>query len=233
MMAITLDWVRFLNESATWEKQSQGEAFFSALCGREVRFNDSDLQNVSDTETFLREQLSALHLGKELDVVTLNKRLERMTLRLIHKEENPSKLSLPRLRTWCPGTEPAVFEIVDTFLFQFACFISDTVDGASSVNVFRCEGLCHKDSVADCKKYYERFASLEKSWKSEVLPDLAMAGELERCSDFFLAAPGAKFCSDSCRFSTFAFRKKMQSPDYQAAKQKRYRERKKLERNKG
>jgi hypothetical protein len=233
VMVKKLDWVRFLNEAATWETQEQAESFFSDAGGRTVRFDREDVSELSAVETYLREQISALHFKRMLDVEFLNSRLEQMTFRLsqFNEIEPASGAALPALRATRTTAATTLVQILDTLLFQFACFVSDTMSGAAPMGVFRCEGLCHTDAVADCKTYYDRFQSLEAAWKLEVVADSSLNGIFERCSDYFMAGPGAKFCSDSCRFTTFALRKKMQTPDYQAAKQRRYRERKKLEKS--
>lgn len=225
------DWIMFLNEAATWETRELAEGFFSAVAGHELRLDEFNAKEVSLVEAYLREQLNLLHFKGVLNFDYLNERLGRMALRLVYPEGNQSHDALPQFRAVSTSGWLSVADILDTFLLQFAAYLSDTAGGARVNEVFRCEGLCSKDSVLDCRTYYERFQTLEESWKNEVLENTGIERPIERCSDYFVANPGAKFCSDSCRFSTFALRKKMQAPEYQAAKQKRYRERKKLNKN--
>ncbi len=190
--------------------------------GTLIQLQAADVQAVSELESYMRSQLSNLHFKRKVDLAYLNERLSSVRLQLQPAEDS----GLPTLRS---QTARAIDVFTQTLVFQFADFLGQTIDGQAPYAVNRCEAICKKRAVEDCRQFYEKFRSLEDSWKSEIVSDLEGQGleEVERCADFFLAAAGAKFCSDSCRFNSFALRKQLKTPSYQAEKQRRYRERQK------
>lgn len=173
----------------------------------------------------MRVQLSSLHFGRELELDFLNARLPKLQLQLRQKKAAKKNKCMPSLSSTGNTSHPQVPQILDTLMFQFAIFLGDTIDGANLVKVQRCEALYRAQNVEDCKPYYAKFRSLELSWKNEIVPSSQSQVDIERCADFFVAVPGTKFCSDTCRFNSFALRKQTQTPGYQAEKQRRYRER--------
>jgi hypothetical protein len=118
---------------------------------------------------------------------------------------------------------------IDTYLIQFASFIASALDGAPIYTVSRCEGLHKKANLSENENFYRLYESLEAKWFAE-LPESnegLTIMELARCADFFIQKGKGKFCSDPCRFSTFAVRKQLTEPDYLRQKQKRYRHKQK------
>lgn len=223
-----LAWINFLNQSSTWETQEQAEEFLSRAASAAIKLTGDEVRSLSQLETYMREQLAALHFQKPLALAYINRRLERIHFRLeVVSPDITAEEALPSLRAQSPDSASSAEQLFDTLLLQFAIFLGDTLDGHSPYTVSRCEAICRKKSVADCQRFYEKFRSLEDSWKAEVSSDLKNNDEVERCADFFQASPGAKFCSDACRFNSFALRKQMSSPSYQAEKQRRYRLRQK------
>ena len=228
----SMNWVGFLNEASTWESQTQAERFFSHVSGDEVRLTQSEIAELSQLEYYIREQLAAMHFGRKLDLESMNKCLAKlrlhMSIRSSTQDDETISLLLPSLQASLGNDRSKVESILDTFLFQFAVFTGGVLDSSAPYSVSRCEAICRKRSVDDCKHHYQRFRSLEDTWRLEVASDLQNIDEVERCADFFISGTnGAKFCSDACRFNSFALRKLMTTPSYQAEKQKRYRERQK------
>jgi hypothetical protein len=219
-----LDWVVFLNEACTWETKEQANNYLQTIAGTAIDLSASEMAELSAAEAYMREQLNALHFGRALSIQYINERLAHVKLQL-RAADNDLNSGLPSLSAFSSGRSD-VGNIIETLLFQFAVFLGDTMDGAATYRVGRCEALCRSKTVADCTAFYRKFRSLEESWKEEIAHDLANTDEIERCADFFVATHGGKFCSDACRFNSFALRKQLENPDYQAEKQRRYRSRK-------
>ena len=225
-----LSWINFLNESCTWETKTQAEQFLSTTSGSAIELTPGEISSMSELESYMREQLASIHFNRRLDFEYINERLSKLQLQLNEKNSTNKQHRLPSL---CPLSSTKIMtlqQILDSLLFQFACFLGETVDGETPYSVARCEAIYKTRTLEDCKNFYKKFRSLEDSWKKEVLADSSNAGELERCADFFISTPTAKntkFCSDACRFNSFAVRKQIETPGYQAEKQRRYRERQK------
>jgi hypothetical protein len=227
-MSQKLDWIYFLNEACTWEEKSQAESFLFSIIDAQINLSDAEVGELSRAEAYMRKQLNSLHFSKEVDPLYLNERLAGMKLRLAHGVlESQEPGCLPALAPFS-ADKSALNNLIDTLLFQFAVFLGQTMDGAATYKVSRCEAICRKKAVEDCTAFYQKFRTLEESWKHEVTQQMANLDEVERCADFFVSSHGGKFCSHSCRFNSFALRKQMQDPTYQAEKQKRYRSRKSI-----
>ena len=230
-MSGKLTWIDFLNEATTWETQAQAELFWTQLLGPTCVLDSAHVKDLSDAESYMREQLNAHHFGRPIDFSYLNQILAGMRLQLTtttgEPGESDNRLVLPALRATRKETNSTIQQIIDTWLFQFANFFGELIDGNAPYVVNRCAAIYRKTQVADCHSFYNKYRSLELSWREEVVSELPNHGELERCADFFVANQLGKFCSDACRFNSFALRKQTQSPNYQAEKQKRYRERQK------
>jgi hypothetical protein len=219
-----------------------------AAVGTQITLSADEVAELSRAEAYMRQQLNALHFSRDLDTHYLNERLASMRLGLKPKNlelspgtargptaahahqgeadvQLPSEIQLPSLTAFS-ADKSHLANLIDTLLFQFAIFLGQTIDGAAPYMVSRCEAICRKKSVEDCTAFYQKFRSLEQSWKSEVTHEMDNADEIERCADFFVSNHGGRFCSDSCRFNSFALRKQLQDPAYQAEKQRRYRSRK-------
>jgi len=234
-MGEKLGWIYFLNEACTWEEKSQAESFLQTTFSRPIKLSDEDVAQLSRAEAYMRHQLNALHFSGELDTDFLNERLATMRLRLsrgsagvtpaVSDHQGRVEIQLPCLTPSSADKSP-LSNLIDTVLFQFAIFLGDTMDGAAPYKVSRCEAICRKKAVEDCTAFYQKFRSLEESWKHEVTQQMENLDEVERCADFFVSSHGGRFCSDSCRFNSFALRKQLQDPGYQAEKQRRYRSRK-------
>jgi hypothetical protein len=233
-MATKFSWILFLNEACTWETKEQAQSFLGEAAGCAIEMTTTEVSQLSKLESYMREQIACLHFKRPLDFSYLNERLSNIHMQLhpTSSRQVANSMVLPTLAADAHSNEPLA-TVIDTLIAQFAFFLGDTVDGGATYTVSRCEAICKKKAVEDCSLFYKKFRSLEDNWKSEITSDLQNLDEVERCADFFIANPGAKFCSDVCRFNSFALRKQLKSPSYQAEKQKRYRARQKAESEKG
>ena len=233
-MATKLSWILFLNEACTWETKEQAQSFLGEIAGCAIEMSSAEVDSLSKLESYMREQIACLHFKRPLDFSYINERLSEIRIKLqpTSLRQDANTLVLPSLIAKDDSKNPLA-NMLDTLIAQFAFFLGDTVDGGATYTVSRCEAVCKKKAVEDCSLFYKKFRSLEDNWKSEITGDLQNLDEVERCADFFIANPGAKFCSDSCRFNSFALRKQLKSPSYQAEKQRRYRARQKADREKG
>jgi hypothetical protein len=223
-------WLNFLNESCTWQTKAQAEQFFSTISGTAVKLTPTEISLLSNLESYMRDQLAAIHFDRKLDFEYLNKRLSKIHLQLREKKSTARHSSFPSLSPQSDIKTKPLQQILDSVIFQFAYFLGETVDGETPYTVERCEALYRKQNLQESTNFYKKFRSLENSWREEVLDDSPIALEFERCADFFISSAGTKstkFCSDICRFNSFAVRKEIEVPGYQAEKQRRYRERQK------
>lgn len=117
-----------------------------------------------------------------------------------------------------------------TLLLQFAQFIGGIIDSGidETPRIDRCHGVYRDDSnVPDLAAFPPK---VEKQWRDEIellVQHEAAASDVVRCEYFFPRTAKGRFCSDSCRFSTFQITKQLEEPNYLADKQKRYRSSKK------
>jgi hypothetical protein len=222
-----LSWINFLNESCTWETKALAEQFLSATTGSAIKLAPAEIASICELESYMREQLASIHFNRRLDFEYINGRLSKLQLQLSDKKSKRKHNRLPSLCPLSNVENRPLEQILDSVLFQFACFLGETVDGETQYTVARCEAVYETRTLKESKSFYKKFRSLENSWKKEVLADSTVAGDLERCADFFICTPGTKFCTDACRFNSFAVRKQIEIPGYQAEKQRRYRERQK------
>ncbi|MDR3613567.1 MAG: hypothetical protein P4L53_08370 [Candidatus Obscuribacterales bacterium] len=227
MASEKLNWIDFLNESCTWETKALAEQFLSGIAGSTIKLTPVETSHMSDLESYMREQLASIHFRRKLDLEYINERLSKLQLELTDSKSKRRRGRLPSLSPSSSIENNPLQRILDSVLFQFACFLGETIDSETPYTVARCEAIYKTTSLKDCKSFYKKFRSLENSWKEEILDDSPMAPDLERCADFFISAPGTKFCTDICRFNSFAVRKQIEIPSYQAEKQRRYRERQK------
>jgi hypothetical protein len=117
-----------------------------------------------------------------------------------------------------------------TLLLQFAQFIGGIIDSGidETPRIDRCRGVYRDDS--DVPDFAAFPPKVEKQWRDEIellVQHEAAASDVLRCEYFFPRTPKGRFCSDSCRFSTFQITKQLAEPNYLADKQKRYRSSKK------
>ena len=222
-----LDWMDFLNDACTWDSKAHAEEYVSKMAGVSIKLTPVQSASLSELEEYMRVQMASLHFGRELDLDFINQRLSKLHLHLMTKKGQSRYKNLPSLSAANSAPLKPIQQILDTLVYQFATFLGDTIDGGNSGNIQRCEALYRAKNVENCKSFYNKFRSLEYTWRDELIPTTQAPGDAERCADFFIALPGTKFCSDACRFNSFSFRKQTQTPGYQSEKQRRYRERQK------
>ncbi len=230
-----INWLDLLNAQTTWSAKDHLEGFISDLLGQPVAtwskngaISSENAKLVSNAIIYMRYQLSAKHFNAPVNLNFANERLGQCHFRL-HQPEPGSNCQLPLLRAVPAGTDEdsVVAALIDTYVLQFSQYISSAIECLPSYIVSRCEGLHKAAQLAECDQYYQDNKELESQWISELKTAdhkaLDHLLEVARCADFFLQKGNGKFCSDACRFSTFAIRKQVSDPKYHAEKQKRYR----------
>lgn len=226
-----------LNEQATWSELDDARKWGSKVLSQNLVDCNDELMLLNSDLKFIRQQLSMLHFGENLDIGELDERLSKIRLCFVFE----SGSGLAPLRAAVKGSSPTslVECLRKTLMVQFAHFLSDAL--ASGAAVARCEGLYRKQLSKNYKTRAQLLSaesgpesgnheSLEQRWRGELAllseSKVDLASDLIRCEDFFVATKAAKFCSDACRFNTFQIKKQMSNPDYLADKQRRYRNRK-------
>lgn len=224
-MAVASGWIEVLNEQTTWKSPADLVTWFSSLTGRALSPDAEAVAEFQNALAFIRQQATALHFRETLDVAGIDVRLSVVALTFA-----PVR-AMPTLRARAPGDSDAdvLKALENTLLVQFAEFAGQCLDSNYAVDIARCEGV-YRESTPNDPEYVNPFeAHSERRWRNEI-PILSEAGlieseQIERCCDFFVLRPKARFCSEECRFRSFQLNKQLSDPGYLAAKQKRYRQR--------
>jgi hypothetical protein len=159
---------------------------------------------------------------------------DRLSNEAVSRGRPPSQpLPLLHVRPKSDDDNGLLLAIADTALLQFAWFLSDALFSGNKNAIARCEGVYRvplsEDSSLCATKVFNN--EQENRFRQE-LPlltnkEMIQDAEIQRCCDFFIAKPKARFCSDTCRYTTFQLTKQFEDPNYLAQKQKRYRSKQK------
>ena len=231
-----INWIDLLNADTTWSSRDDLRSFVSDALGNsahswsdtDYKMSNANADEINNAAIYMRYQLAALHFNAPVNLSWVNERLGQSNFRVYERDTAPD-CKLPRLRAVNMDTseDSLVRSFIDTFVLQFTQYISSALEGSPIYTVSRCEGLHKSAQLAECEHYYQTHSDLEAKWILELAPNNPVVAErlmdVARCADFFLQKGNGKFCSDSCRFSTFAIRKQVSDPNYHAEKQKRYR----------
>jgi hypothetical protein len=231
-------WFEALNQQTGWTELSSLNSWLAKVFGSDVEPGQDCQDRFTATLGRMRLQLGHFHFSDSIDLAWLNEELTtcRPVLQL-HQNRSVNGSRLPTFRISAAGLDKKAStaspkqdddDLLEalrlTFLLQFAQFLGDTVDGgiSSSLRIDRCLGLYRDDLPLPEAAAFP--AGVEKQWREEIdVLQAADAKDVQRCEYFFPKTSKARFCSDSCRFSTFQIMKQLQAPNYLADKQKRYR----------
>lgn len=218
----TIDWTDVLNEEAVWHDYEDFKQWFESISN-----NGASLTIPSGAEfdrfrlelNFIREQAAHLYFGELPDVDGINERLQRVCLEI--DSQAVAGTRLPALLA--KGTD-FLSRLSGALLAEFSAFAASQLgaidEGTSKLS--RCEGV-YRDERYDSSSLsrYERIfrGEIPVLYENELLEDPA----IQRCYDFFVGRPKARYCSDACRFNTFQITKQYKDPGYLAEKQRRYR----------
>ena len=234
-MRSKLNWVDVLNEQTRWYSRTELKQWVTDLAGRQLTLLDGTIEGFEEALGFMRSSLANVQFGEPVDLLWLDTQLKTVTLGLLHhqgaQEGDGSRLPLFRARVKGMHDTDLLRAVKDTLLVQFAEYICEALENPEQANVFRCEGL-HKRStvarpIAPAALYPEE---VEEQWHDQLSFTLIAdedEAEIERCSYLFIGQPKAKFCSDACRFATLQLTKKVEEPEYLPTKSRRYRRRNK------
>jgi hypothetical protein len=233
---VPINWLDLLNADTTWSSPKDLQRFIGAALGKpaqnwsaeDYKLSKENVEGISRAVIYMRYQLAALHFNAPVNLSWANERLSQCQFRVYGQGSVPDS-KMPALRAVNSDTTESslVRSFIDTFILQLVQYISSVQEGTPIYTVSRCEGLHKRAQLSECDIYYQTHNELEAKWIQELAPDNPLLAEglidVARCADFFLQKGNGRFCSDGCRFSTFAIRKQFTDPDYHAKKQKRYR----------
>ncbi|MBX9723295.1 MAG: hypothetical protein K2X81_17965 [Candidatus Obscuribacterales bacterium] len=224
------NWINVLNEHSEWRSDDDIQQWFARVSGKtKLGLSAQSIKRLKDNLCRMRKTVYDRHFGKKLEIEWLEKELSSMKLTF---DINKSQPGIPFLRTVV--TEDTADSLLDSLrsalLLQFAADLAQDLANNDATHVQRCEGLYRDPSANNLTMVPEVSEKIESMWRREieVLKEQSLETEVEiqRCSDLFPAISRSKFCSDSCRFSTFQIIKQLKEPDYLKEKQRRYRQKK-------
>ncbi len=230
-------WFEALNEQVEWSDPSMMLKWQADVFGFQLQPGQQSQGKFALSLRQMRMHLGSAHFESSVELSWLDEELKSCRPRLNAKSAPNSRLPAFRADAAEPDSSSAASEadmLIEqlrlTLLMQFAQFIGSTIDSGVEYgrSVDRCRGLYRDESKVPESAAYP--ASLEKQWRNEIelLQEFETAAvDVVRCEYFFPKTAKGRFCSDSCRFSTFQITKQLQEPNYLAAKQKRYRASKK------
>jgi hypothetical protein len=233
---VPINWLDLLNADTTWSSLEDLQLFIGDALGKpaqnwsakDYKLSKENAEGISNAVIYMRYQLAALHFNAPVNLSWANERLSQCQFRA-HELDAVPDCKMPLLRAVNSDTSESslVSSFIDTFILQFVQYICSVQEGSPVYTVSRCEGLHKRAQLSECDSYYQTHNELEGKWIQELTPDNPLLAEglldIARCADFFLQKGNGRFCSDGCRFSTFAIRKQFSDPNYYAKKQKRYR----------
>mgnify|MGYP003386131523 CR=1 FL=1 len=241
---LTYDWISALNDQTEWKTDADATAWLMQLSRQTIIQGNKDpskskVQSGSKDPSerdpaerkypsnevilFLKELIQniraivyALHFGKEPDLRFLEKCVS--SLKLTFDKSLTLKASLNNVAVPEPFST-----ILGSMILSFANDLSESQSKKKGIFVHRCEGL-FRNSTDDSRE------PSESLWRQEI-PALAQnppqnVADIQRCEDLFIPRSRSKYCSDTCRFSTFQITKQLHEPEYLADKQRRYRQKK-------
>jgi hypothetical protein len=213
-----------LNQEAYWKERSQIKDWLGTICNRKLSLAESDIDGFEEALAFMRECLETMHFGEQPDLTWLDRQLAQVRLTVLpDKSDVHELLPLLHVRKRDDSDSELIHCLTKTLLLQFAQFLSQPAK-----SVMRCEGLYREPGCSTISVLRSVSDSRERRWRAEIPQiadhDLIESPNVHRCPDIFVAAPKSRFCSDTCRFTTFQIAKQLKSPRYHAEKQKRYRD---------
>jgi hypothetical protein len=234
----TVTWFEALNQQTDWTEAGSLNLWLATVFGSDVQPGQDSQDRFTATLRRMRLQLGQLHFSNSTELAWLNEELTTCRPELqLHQNRSVTGSRLPTFRINATGFDQNANSVSPnnddddllqalrlTLLLQFAQFLGDTIDGVigGSLRIDRCLGLYRDDLPLPQSAAFP--VGVEKQWREEIdvlqVPD---AKDVQRCEYFFPKTSKARFCSDSCRFSTFQIMKQLQEPNYLANKQKRYR----------
>lgn len=231
----SVTWYEALNAQVEWQDSSMMLGWLEDVFGHSVQPGAEALERFGDSLRRMRLQLGEAHFEKQFDFAWLNEELKDCRVHLARRSERQNHDRLPALRVLSGAAlkldaDSLLEALRRTLLLQFAQFVGGVADGGAdeTPRIDRCRGLYRDDSsVAEQAAFPQ---NIEKKWREEIellVQYDSAALDVERCEYFFPRTPKGRFCSDSCRFSTFQITKQLEEPNYLAEKQKRYRSSKK------
>lgn len=224
------NWFSVLNEHSEWRSDADIQRWFAVLTGKtKVNLSPSALNRLKNALCQMRNTVYDRHFGRKLDLAWLKVELAQMKLSFDDEMTQPG-IPIFRAESDINTDDGLLDSLLSALLLQFAAELADCMSSNSEVNVQRCEGL-YRDARADnITMVPEVSDGIETLWRSEipVLKEKSLESqfEIQRCADLFPASSRSKYCSDSCRFSTFQIIKQLKEPDYLKEKQRRYRQKK-------
>lgn len=227
-------WFEALNEQVEWSDPSKMLKWQADVFGFQLQPSQISQERFISSLQNMRMHLGSVHFKNSVELTWLDEELKLCRPRLSAKTIPNSRMPAFRADVDASNSESQSDTLIEqlrlTLLMQFAEFVGSTVDsGAESGRpIDRCRGLYRDESQVPELASYP--ASIEKQWRDEIelLQEYEIAAaDVVRCEYFFPKTAKGRFCSDSCRFSTFQITKQLQEPNYLAEKQKRYRSTKK------
>lgn len=232
------DWISVLNEQTEWESELDAEKWLLA-CARST--NSSNKANAAlnpsreAIEFFcqvlgeMRNCIYDLHFGMAPKIEFLNSHLLWLKLSWqLHPITGLASLQA-EYRNPKNAIDSPYSYVIGTLLLEFCQDLSKCIEGDGGIFVHRCEGVFRAPGTEKLSLVMGVNDSVEQKWRKELAlfsEDLALNSEIQRCADLFISNSRSKYCSDTCRFSTFQISKQVSEPNYLADKQRRYRSKK-------
>ncbi|HEY9731512.1 MAG TPA: hypothetical protein V6C89_06345 [Drouetiella sp.] len=246
-----VSWYEALNEQVEWTDGNMQLSWLADVFGSPVSPSERTLERFNASLRAMRLQLGESHFARSFDLSWLNDELRESRPQLewhVGATAGSSQADLGVVRgSRLPSLRASTANIISddgancnadslvellrlTLLLQFAQFIGGIIDSGidEAPRIDRCRGLYKIDSNVPDQAAFP--PEVEKRWRNEIellVQHDAVATDVVRCEYFFPRTAKGRFCSDSCRFSTFQITKQLEEPNYLADKQKRYRSNKK------
>lgn len=242
-----LDWISVLNEQTEWQSERDAEKWL--LSCAQTGGVESGPRNVSNknagvmiptgktVEFFcqilsqMRKCIYDLHFGMEPKIESLNTDLHWLKLSWqVHPKAGRWGSLIAEYKNPQNPIEAPFSYVIGTLLLEFCQDLSRCVEGDGGIFVHRCEGVFRAPGTDKLSLVMGVDDSIEQKWRQELSLfaeiTLAQNSEIQRCADLFISNSRSKYCSDTCRFSTFQISKQVSEPNYLADKQRRYRSKK-------
>lgn len=232
-MTQTISWINVLNEESQWHSQRDLSLWLSSIFGSTVRFKEADLERFQGRLDNMRSTIDVLHFGGKADMRWLDDELAKIRLTVCYEDFLPQSLHgvwpLLHAKIKSANGHDLLDALAQTILIPFTDFVTGALVDKNAPTIARCEGLFRQNNQSEISLVRSITEASELKWRLEIdflkQNDLLKTATVQRCADIFVAAPKAKFCSDTCRFTTFQLVKQLKDPRYHADKQKKYRTR--------
>jgi hypothetical protein len=224
------DWISLLNEQADeWHSIDDVKIWLSAVVQRPASPDDASLQEFWDTLNLMRALVYDLHFNRVPDFKPINTKLAGVEF--CFYTDAPGVLPRFRARSADQGNDSALLlAMAATVLANFAHALARHMSGDNQFDIARCEGLYRDPHVKRLSAAPNVADDEELKWRREVEvlveKGLECSPDILRCADLFVSTSRSRFCSNACRTNTFQVIKQLKDPVYLAAKQRRYRDKK-------